>query len=164
MWDVRDKLAEELRVRDLMPERSLYIRREDGGVFALGIRKQAPYILSFDWDGTECRLRALESASITLTEYDVAPNGFGGMFGLGEKGAHGWMLSVLEVGKLVWQTPVLPGMTAIADLFFREDRFLNGRRKKGTVPHWQLMPEDEKRCVEIFTVWDKLLREAADGC
>ncbi|MEN6420112.1 MAG: hypothetical protein ABFC73_14450 [Clostridiaceae bacterium] len=164
MWDVRDQLVEELKVRGLLPERSLYIRREDGGVFALSIRKQTPRVLSFDWEGTECRYRTLERVSISLTEYDVAPGGFGGMFGLGEKGAHGWMFSVLEAGTLVWQTPVLPGMTAIADLFFREDRFLNGRRKKGTVPHWQLCPEDAERCEEIFSVWDKLLQEAADGC
>ena len=163
MWDVRDKLVEELRIRDLLPERSLYIRREDGGVFALSIRKQTPRVLSFDWEGTECRYRTLERVSISLAEYDVAPGGFGGMFGRGEKGAHGWMFSVLEAGTLVWQTPVLPGMTAIADLFFREDRFLNGRRKKGTVPHWQLMPEDEKRCEEIIVVWERKMNRIANN-
>ena len=162
MWDVRDKLVEELRIRDLLPERSLYIRREDGGVFALGLRKQPPRILTFNWEGTECRYRTLEEASISLAEHDVAPGGFGGMFGLGEKGVHGWMFSVLEAGTLVWQTPVLPGMTAIADLFFREDRFLNGRRKKATVPHWQLRPEEEERCEEIFSVWQRVLEETVN--
>ena len=162
MWTARDRLVEELKNKGLLPERSLYIRREDGGVFALGVRKQAPRVLSFDWDGAECRYRALESACIVLTEYDVTPGGFGGMFGLGEKGAHGWMLHVLEAEALVWQTPVLPGITAIADLLYREDRFLNGRRKKGTIPHWQLCPEDAARCGEIFTVWQRLMEEAGN--
>ena len=157
MWKTRDQLVEELKNSGLLPERSLYIRREDGGVFALAVRTDAPRVLSFDWNGTSCRYRALENPHIALSEYDVQPGGFGGMFGLGEKGAHGWMLRVLDGASLVWETPVLPGMTAIADLLFREDRFLNGRRKKGTVPHWQLMPEDEQRCEEIIAVWERLL-------
>ena len=48
-------------------------------------------------------------------------------------------------------------MTAVADLLLREDRFLNGRRKKGTIPHWQLCPEDEQQCEKIIAVWERLL-------
>jgi hypothetical protein len=157
MWNTRDQLVEELKTSDLLPERSLYIRREDGGVFALAVKKDVPRVLSFDWDGASCRHHALEQPRIAPSEYVVQPGGFGGMFGLGEKGAQGWMLRVLDGTALVWETPVLPGMTAIGDLFFREDRFLNGRRKKGTVPHWQLCPEDEQRCEEILAVWERLL-------
>lgn len=157
LWNTRDQLVEELENKGFLPERSLYIRREDGGVFALAVRTNSPRVLSFNWSGSACQHRALEKPRIVLFEYDVQPGGFGGMFGLGEKGAHGWMLRVLDGETLVWETPVLPGITAIADLLYREDRFLNGRRKRGTVPHWQLMPEDEKRCEEIFAVWGRLL-------
>lgn len=159
-WNTRDQLVEECKRKGCLPGRSLYLRREDGGVFALGVRKDAPRVLSFDWDGAACRIRTLEKPRIALSEYDVQPGGFGGMFGLGEKGAHGWMLRIFDGESLVWETPVLPGMTAIADLLFQEDRFWNGKRKKSTVPHWQLKPEDQQRCEEIFTVWERLLAEA----
>ena len=163
LWNTRDRLVEELTSRGLMPDRTLYIRREDGGVFALAVRKDSPRVLSFDWDGACCRYGALEQPSLSLAAYDVQPGGFGGMFGVGEKGAHGWMLRVLDGQTLVWQAPVLPGMTAIADLLYKEDRFLNGRRKRATVPHWQLTPEDGERCGEIFAVWQKILGNMKSG-
>lgn len=159
MWDQRDRFTDELRKGGLVPNRTLYIRRPDGGVCAVCLLGDGG-VLTFVWENSACRHLATTAPRLLLESYEQAAVGFGGMFGMGKKGARGWSVRVLDGETVVWEAPVLPGITAIADLLYREDPFLRGRRRKDSIPLWRLRPEERESCVEILSVWQKLVNRA----
>jgi hypothetical protein len=69
------------------------------------------------------------------------------------------MLRVFEGGDLALEAPLLPGITAVADLPFADDRFLSGRRRRADVPHWQLTPQDRETCAQIVKFWETITSE-----
>ena len=159
LWDRRDRLAAELAENSLLPERTLYLLRADGGVSAVGSCAGAGKGFVLDWGPKDCRLRAFGRARFTAEPFEQEALGFGGLFGAGEKGARGWMLRVSEGGDPALEAPLLPGITAVADLPFSDDRFLNGRRRRADVPHWQLAPQDRETCAQIVKFWETRLTE-----
>jgi len=163
MWDRRDRLVAELCAVGLLPERTLYIRREDGSVCAVGKRKDSASALSIEWRGETAGFTTVNRPRLTISPYEQKSEGFGGILGIGEKGGVGWMLQLLDEETVVWETSLLPGMTAIADMLYSEDRFLNGKRKKRIIPLWQLRPESEGTCGQILSVWERLLNVDIDG-
>ena len=157
LWDRRDRLVGELTAAGLLPERTLYLLREDGGVSAVGSCAGAAAAFALDWTPEGCSFRALACPLLTAEPFEQEAAGFGGLFGAGEKGARGWMLRVFEGSDLALEAPLLPGITAAADLPFSDDRFLNGRRRRADVPHWQLAPQDRETCAQIVKLWKKRL-------
>ena len=159
LWDRRDRLVGEQKSKGLLPERTLDVLRVDGGIAAVGVcaGKQNAFVL--DWGVDSYRLTALENPCMMAEAFSQEPQGFGGLFGAGEKGAQGWMLRVFEGDRLAQEAPLLPGITAAADLLFGEDRFLNGRRRRADVPHWQLSPLERETCGQLLRLWQRLLPE-----
>lgn len=157
LWDRRDRLADDLRRENLLPKRTLYLLRADGGVAAVGVCAERQKAFALDWGVDSYRLTALENPCLRVEAFTQLPQGFGGLFGAGEKGAQGWMLRVFDGGRLALEAPLLPGITAAADLLCSEDRFLNGRRRRADVPHWQLFPQERDTCAQIVEIWTNLL-------
>ncbi len=157
MWDCRDRFVAELRGDSLLPERTLYIQRQDGGACAIGSLPNGTGALAIDWHTDTCSFAVVNQPQLLIGSYEQEADGFGGMFGFGEKGGSGWLLRLLDGDALLWEAPLLPGITAIADLLYSEDRLLNGKRKKRDVPLWQLRPENAQTCEQILSVWEKLL-------
>ncbi len=157
MWDCRDRFVAELRGGNLLPERTLYMQRQDGGAFAIGSLPKGTRALAIDWHTDACSFTIVNKPRLLISSCEQEADGFGGMFGFGEKGGSGWLLHLLDGDTLLWEAPLLPGITAIADLLYSEDRFLNGRRKKRDVPLWQLRPENAQTCEQILSVWEKIL-------
>ena len=162
LWDRRDRLVVELTDGNLLPERTLYILRADGGVSAVGSCADASKGFALDWGLESYRLRSLGRARLVAEPFEQEALGFGGLFGAGEKGARGWMLRVFEGSDLVLEAPLLPGITSAADLPFADDRFLSGRRRRADVPHWQLTPQDRETCAQIVKLWEKRLPGRAE--
>jgi len=158
-WDNRDNLAEELERNGSMPVRTLYIRLDQGGTLALGLLKNGKGAVLIDWTNACYQISELIRPQILLEPYVQREEGFGGMFGFGEKGALGWTLRIEADGKICAREPVLPNITAIADLLAGNDRFLNGRRKPREAPLGQLRPEDRETCLQILTLWERLVMQ-----
>lgn len=100
----------------------------------------------------------LREPELTVDPFNQKADGFGGMFGFGEKGANGWLLRFSERGEPIAEVKLLPAITAFADLSAKDDRFLYGRRKVKHIPLWQLRPESSNVCESIVLLWGKLLR------
>jgi hypothetical protein len=86
LWDRGDRLVADLTAAGLLPERTLYLLRADGGVSAVGSCADAGKGFALDWGPEDCRLRALERARLTAEPFVQEALGFGGLFGRGGKG------------------------------------------------------------------------------
>lgn len=160
-WDARDHLLEELKRANRLPVRTLYIRRNDGGTLALGLLPDRGGLVTIDWTNGSYRVQTLRQPVLRLDPYEQKAEGFGGLFGFGEKGARGWMLRLLDGGTVQAEAAVLPDVTAVADLFAKEDLFLNSKRRPKTAPHGQLRPEDKETCERMLAVWERFVLESA---
>ena len=156
-WDARDRLLEELAQTNRLPCRTLYLRRNDGGTLAIGLLPERGGVLVVDWKDAAYCLQTLCQPVLRLDPYEQKSEGFGGMFGFGEKGARGWTVRLLDGGTVQAEAAVLPNITAVADLLLKEDAFLNGKRRPKTTPHGQLRPEDKETCERMLTFWEELV-------
>ena len=158
-WDARDQLLNRLRRDECLPKRMLYLRTNDGGALCAGLLPGHGGLMLIDWRGSEFLLRWLGEPELTAEPATQRADGFGGMFGLGEKGANGWQLRFFDRGELVAEAPLYPAITAFADLLAEDDRFLYGKRKPRQIPLWQLKPESREYCEAVVPLWVRLVRE-----
>lgn len=141
-----------------MPTRTLYLRQDDGGALAVGLLPGHQGLLLITLRADSYDVKHLLEPELMIEPYKLKAEGFGGVFGFGEKGANGWTLQFLERGVPVAETQLLPAITSFADLLAEDDRFLNGKRKPRQIPLWQLKPEDRGVCENVLTLWIKLVR------
>jgi hypothetical protein len=160
-WDARDRLLEDLAQTNRLPSRTLYIRRDDGGTLCIGLLPEHGGLLVIDWKDAAAQRQLLRQPVLRLDPYEQKSEGFGGMFGFGEKGARGWTLRLLDRGTVQTEIAVLPNITAVADLLLKEDAFLNGKRRSKTAPHGQLRPEDKDTCERMLNFWEELVLKNA---
>ena len=158
-WDARDQLVNQLRREECLPKRMLYLRTNDGGALCVGLLPGRGGLMLIDWRGREFLTRRLCEPELAAEPATQKADGFGGMFGFGEKGANGWMLRFFDHGVLVAEVPLYPAVTAFADLLAADDRFLYGKGKPRRVPLWQLKPEDRETCEAVVSLWVRLVRE-----
>ena len=159
-WDARDQLVNQLRRDESLPHRVLYLRTDDGGALGAGLLPGHGGLMLIDWRGSEFLTRRLSEPELKAEPATQQSDGFGGMFGVGEKGANGWMLRFLDRGALVAEVPLYPAITAFADLLAADDRFLYGKPKPRRIPLWQLKPEDRETCEAVISLWVRLVQEA----
>ena len=159
-WDARDRLVIELKQENRLPVRTFYIRRDDGGTLAIGILPDRGGVVMVDWSGTAYTTVLLNHPALILEEFEQKSEGFGGVFGFGEKGSHGWTLRLLDDGAEVTSVVLLPYITSFVDLMARDDRFLYGKRKPRAIPHWQLRPEERRVCEATVGLWERLVKES----
>lgn len=157
-WDARDQLLDQLRREECLPSRMLYIREDDGTALCAGLLPGHAGLVLIFWNGESYTLRQLKEPELIAESYTQAADGFGGVFGFGEKGANGWLLRFSERGETVAEVTLLPTITAFADLLTPDDRFLFGRRKPRQIPLWQPKPENKEFCENVVSLWEKLLR------
>mgnify|MGYP003610007469 FL=1 len=155
-WDARDQLIEQLRREEQLPSRVLYLRQDDGGALGAGLLPGHGGLVLIFWRGDSFITRLLREPEIVTEPYELKSDGFGGMFGFGEKGANGWVLRFFERGEAVAEGMLLPTITAFADLLASDDKFLYGRRKPRQIPLWQLKPESKEFCESVVSLWVKL--------
>ena len=160
-WDARDRLLSELSQTNRLPSRTLSIRRDDGGTLGIGLLPERGGVLVIDWKDAAYSIATLRQPVLLLDPYEQKSEGFGGMFGFGEKGARGWMVRLMDGGTVQTEIAVLPNITAVADLLLKEDAFLNGKRRPKTAPHGQLRPEDKETCERILEYWEELVLKNA---
>ena len=160
-WDARDRLLSQLKQENLLPVRMLYIRRDDGGTLAIGLLPERGGVVMVQWSGETYAITRIQQPTLVLDPFEQKSEGFGGMFGFGEKGARGWMVRLLDGGTVQTEIAVLPNITAVADLLLKEDTFLNGKRRSKTAPHGQLRPEDKETCERILEFWEELVLKNA---
>lgn len=160
-WDARDRLLEELKQGGNLPLRMLYIRRDDGSALALGQLPDRRGLAMIDWRGESYDLTYLREPTIQTELFEQKAVGFGGMFGIGEKGANGWTLHLMDQGELAAEIRFLPYITSYADLLAKNDKFLTGKRKPREIPLWQLRPEDRFTCEATLNIWIRLALEGA---
>ena len=158
-WDARDRLLQELAQTNSLPGRTLYIRRNDGGTLAIGLLPERGGLVTIDWRYADYKIEHLRQPVLRLDPLEQKAEGFGGMFGFGEKGALGWTIRLLDGGEVRAEAAVLPNITAISDLLLAEDSFLSGKRRPKSAPHGQLRPEDKAACERILSVWERLVLE-----
>lgn len=157
-WDARDRLVHHLKREEWMPTRTLYLRLNDGGALAVALLPGHQGILLITLHADTYDVKHLLEPELIVEPYQLKAEGFGGVFGIGEKGANGWTLQLLERGVPVAETQLLPAITSFADLLMADDRYLNGKRKPRQIPLWQLKPEDRGVCENVLTLWIKLVR------
>ena len=162
-WDARDQLLNQLRRDECLPKRMLYLRADDGGALCAGLLSGHGGLMLIDWRGSEFLTRRLKEPELTAEPTKQQADGFGGMFGFGEKGANGWMLRFFDRGTLVAKASLFPAITAFADLPAEDDRFLYGKRKPRQIPLWQLKPEGRETCEAVVSLWVRLVRDAAEA-
>ncbi len=158
-WDARDQLMNQLRRDECLPKRVLYLRTNDGGALGAGLLPGHGGLILINWRGREFLTRLLREPELAAEPVTQQSDGFGGMFGIGEKGANGWLLRFLDRGETVAEVPLFPAITALADLLAADDRFLYGKRKPRQIPLWQLKPEDRETCEAVVSLWVRLVRE-----
>lgn len=159
-WDARDQLVEKLKAEESLPARVLYVRANDGGTLCAGLLPGHAGLLLIHWQGEQYTVRHLREPELTAEPLVQKADGFGGVFGFGEKGANGWMLRFLERGEPIAECSLFPTITAFADLLASDDKFLYGRRKPRHIPLWQLKPEGKEFCENVVSLWVRLVREA----
>lgn len=159
-WDARDRLLEELKQENRLPVRTLYVRRDDGGTLAIGILPERGGVVMIDWSGTGYTTALLIHPALILEEFEQKSEGFGGVFGFGEKGSQGWTLRLMDDGAEITNIVLLPYITSFVDLMAKDDRFLYGKRKPRAIPHWQLRPEERRACEVTVKLWERLVRES----
>ena len=157
-WDARDMLIEQLRREGNLPARVLYVRCDDGGALGAGLLPGHAGLVLLFLKGDSFTTRVLREPEIVAEPFAQKSDGFGGMFGFGEKGSNGWILRFFERGEAVAEAMLLPTITAFADLLATDDKFLYGRRKPRQIPLWQLKPESKEFCESIISLWVKLVR------
>ena len=158
-WDARDRLIEELTQKRSLPVRTLYIRRNDGGTLALGLLPDHGGLVVVDWNNESCHTALLRRPELQFKPYEQKAEGFGGIFGFGEKGAWGWSIRLQDGDAMQAEAEVLPNITAIADLLIEDDPFLTGKRKPRVAPLGQLRPEDRATCGRILSLWERMVLE-----
>ena len=158
-WDARDQLVETLKQEERLPVRVLYVRGNDGGALGAGLLPGHAGLVLIEWRGNEFSTRLLREPELSAESATQQADGFGGVFGFGEKGANGWMLRFFERGEFVAEIALFPTITAFADLLTSDDRFLYGRRKPRQIPLWQLKPEENSFCETVVSLWVRLVRE-----
>ena len=157
-WDARDQLLEQLKIENCLPTRVLYVRNNDGGALAAGLLPGHAGIVLIEWHGSTFTTKLLREPELIAEPIEQKSDGFGGMFGFGEKGGNGWRLCFYDRGEIAAETAILPTITAFADLLASDDRFLYGRRKPREIPLWQLKPEERAFCETVVSLWVRLLR------
>ena len=160
-WDARDTLLSELKQNNLLPVRMLYVRRDDGGTLGIGLLPNRGGVVMIQWIGEAYTTTLVKQPTLVLEPFEQKSEGFGGVFGFGEKGSHGWVLRLLDGGAEAANVILLPYITSFADLFAKDDRFLYGKRKPRAIPLWQLRPEERRVCEATVGLWEKLVRENA---
>lgn len=160
-WTARDELVEQLKRDNCLPKRVLYVRKNDGSTLALGLLPNRAGLVLVDWQGEHYTLSVLRESKFIAEPFEQKVDGFGGVFGFGEKGGNGWQLSIYEKEVLLAEVTLLPTITAFADLLTPDDRFLYGRRKPRQIPLWQLKPEERSFCETVVSLWSRLVREGA---
>ena len=158
-WDARDRLLEELKRENRLPVRTLYIRRDDGGTLAIGILPEHGGVVMVDWNGASYTTSPLKQPVLIPEEFEQKSEGFGGVFGFGEKGSSGWTLRLMDDGAEIASVVLLPYITSFVDLMAKDDRFLYGKRKPRAIPHWQLRPEERRVCEATVGLWERLVKE-----
>ncbi len=161
-WDARDQLVEQLKKENCLPKRVLYVQKDDGGALAAGILPNRGGLVLVDWRGDAYTLKRLWKPSLLAEAFEQKAEGFGGVFGFGEKGANGWQLCFSDGGESISVVTLLPAITAFADLLSCDDRFLFGRRKPRQLPLWQLKPEENSFCEAVVSLWIRLVQEEAE--
>ncbi|MDD4311753.1 MAG: hypothetical protein PHW41_04655 [Eubacteriales bacterium] len=159
-WDARDELVEQMKRENCLPKRMLYVRKDDGGALALGLLPKQAGIALVEWHTNTYKLTLVREPQLTAEPFEQKADGFGGVFGLGEKGAIGWQLCVFERGEALAEVTLLPAITAFADLLPPDDRFFYGRRKPRQIPLWQLKPEESSFCETVVSLWVRLVSES----
>lgn len=159
-WDARDELVEKLKSEESLPKRVLYVRGNDGRTLGAGLLPGHAGLVLIFCQGDHCTVRHLQEPELTAEPEVQKADGFGGVFGFGEKGANGWMLRFLNRGEPVAEIALFPTITAFADLLAADDKFLYGRRKPRYIPLWQLKPEGREFCENVVSLWVRLVREA----
>lgn len=159
-WDARDQLVEQLKKESCLPERVLYVQKDDGGVLGAGILANHGGLVLIDWRGDAYQLKLLREPGLTAEAFEQKSEGFGGVFGFGEKGANGWQLCFSDRGEPVSEVTLLPAITSFADLLSCDDRFLFGTRKPRRLPLWQLKPEESSFCEAVVSLWIRLVQGA----
>ena len=159
-WDARDRLLTELKQENLLPVRMLYIRRDDGGTLAIGLLPERGGVVMIQWIGETYTITRIQQPTLVLDPFEQKSEGFGGMFGFGEKGSSGWVLRLLDGEVEAANAVLLPYITSFSDLFAKDDRFLYGKRKPRAIPLWQLRPEERRVCEVTVGLWEKLVRES----
>ena len=159
-WDARDRLIEELTQKRCLPGRTLYIRRNNGGTLSFGLLPDHGGLIVIDWQNESCQTAILRRPALRLEPYEQKAEGFGGIFGFGEKGAWGWSIHLLDGDAAQAEAGVLPNITSVADFMLTDDPFLTGKRKPRIAPLGQLRPEDRETCERILTLWERLVLES----
>ncbi|MEA4869769.1 MAG: hypothetical protein VB062_03920 [Christensenella sp.] len=159
-WDARDRLLNELKQEKQLPVRALYIRRDDGGTLAIGLLPERGGVVMTQWNGASYTTARLNRPALVLEPFEQKAEGFGGVFGFGEKGSSGWILRLLDGGAEMAEAKLLPYITSFADLLAKDDRFLYGKRKPRSIPHWQLRPEERRVCEAAVGLWERLVKES----
>ena len=157
-WDARDRLIDQLQREQCVPTRVLYVRENDGGALGAGLLPGHAGLLLIFWQGSDFHIKLLREPELIVEDFVQMSDGFGGVFGFGEKGAKGWQMRFLERGETVAEVMMLPAITAFADLLASDDRFLYGRRKPRQIPLWQLKPEGAEFCGNVVSLWGRLLQ------
>ena len=155
-WDARDRLVDQLLREECLPSRVLYVRKDDGSALGAGLLPGHAGLVLIFWAGDSYALRLLHEPEIIAEEHLQKADGFGGVFGFGEKGANGWRILFHERGEAVAEVTLLPTITAFADLLAPDDKFLYGRRRTKEIPLWQLKPERRDFCEYVVSLWVKL--------
>ena len=158
-WENRDRLAAELERENRMPLRTLYVRLDDGGTLAFALLKDGCSALLIDWKNSGYQVTVLTDPKLSIEPYARKEEGFGGMFGFGEKGALGWMLRLINGETVFAEAPILPNITAIADALRKGDPFFAGKQKLREAPLDRLRPEDRETCRQILSLWERLTKE-----
>jgi hypothetical protein len=158
-WDARDELVQQLKREECLPSRVLYVRNNDGGTLAAGILPGHAGLVLIEWCGSAFTVKRLREPELTAEPFEQKSDGFGGVFGFGDKGATGWQLRFHERGELVAEVALLPAITSFADLLAADDRFLYGRRKPRHIPLWQLKPEERAFCETVVSLWVRAIRD-----
>ena len=157
IWDARDQLLAQLKELDCVPVRTLYVRRDDGGTLGIGLLPGDNGVVLIEWRNTSYELKIMRKPEMRLEPYELKTVGFGGIFGIGEKGGNGWSIRMIECGVEVAEVKLLPNITSFADLVAKNDLFLRGKRKPRQIPLWQPRPDERFACLTTLELWERLI-------
>lgn len=144
--DKRLRFAEEAARRGFSPDRMLMLAGTDSRLFALARQGGELWLVRGPAFGSDedFRLEKLSRPTWRVEDHHVAPEGLGGLFGMGKKGEHGVKVILTANGEET-ELPLIAG-GGCGQLIEKKNPLLSTKRRRGNANLvWDLPPLENKK-------------------
>lgn len=151
MEDARLAFAQQMRQAGFAPEQMILTSTERGGLIGLSREGgELCLVIGPDFGAPEpFTLERCPLSGVRREAFFEAPEGLGGLLGLGKKGTKGFYL-VVDRGGIELSVPFIINRNSAAAFSYKRNPLLNPKRRRGDANVvWDLQPLDSKQLSKV---------------